>query len=488
MDKLGFSSLETGLILYLPFNNNANDESGLRHSSILSGATITRDKYGNINSAYNFVPTSKITISKSNFIEIGTNDLSISMMVKPGKTSGQNVLLSHSSSVIEQGYGITLVDGKINFYFNMAQGRISSIWQVTSLKTLEINSWYNIFAVFDRSLQNQKIYIDGVLDNSVHLSFVFQWNIFNQKDLYIGNNPEFGYSGITGVLDEIRIYNRALSYQEISEINQLNNNYFTPSNKPTTIPSFKPSFTPTAIPSFSPTLFPSKNPTEIPTIQPTLRPSAIVTEQNSSLGLTEPSSCTFVSIQMFNKINLAEDIETEFIKLELAFDGGKFLTLFEDYLQKEDKIDIQYQFYCNSFFTLRALNGVSLNNQIIDLFSLIGASSETCLIDNDLNKFISLKGQDAEYLINYQLTLKNHHSETDTECNKPTNPESKIEFRSDICKKGLLLRPPIHTDTNGDSKEDWICEYIDGTIEICYSNGGTELKCDLLAINNIGDL
>ena len=44
----------TGLIAYYPFNGNANDESGNGRNGVVTGATLTSDRFGSANSAYYF--------------------------------------------------------------------------------------------------------------------------------------------------------------------------------------------------------------------------------------------------------------------------------------------------------------------------------------------------------------------------------------------------------------------------------------------------
>ena len=43
-----------GLIGYWPFNGNANDVSGNAKNGTVTGATLTSDRFGSTNSAYNF--------------------------------------------------------------------------------------------------------------------------------------------------------------------------------------------------------------------------------------------------------------------------------------------------------------------------------------------------------------------------------------------------------------------------------------------------
>ena len=43
-----------GLVGWWPFNGNANDESGNGNDGTNNGATLTTDRFGNANSAYDF--------------------------------------------------------------------------------------------------------------------------------------------------------------------------------------------------------------------------------------------------------------------------------------------------------------------------------------------------------------------------------------------------------------------------------------------------
>jgi hypothetical protein len=46
--------LNDGLVAYYPFNGNANDKSGNGNHGTVHGATLTEDRFGNADSAYNF--------------------------------------------------------------------------------------------------------------------------------------------------------------------------------------------------------------------------------------------------------------------------------------------------------------------------------------------------------------------------------------------------------------------------------------------------
>jgi hypothetical protein len=59
------ANLQQGLVAYYPFNGNANDESGNGNDGTVNGATLTSDRNGFINKAYNFGGNSSITVTSS---------------------------------------------------------------------------------------------------------------------------------------------------------------------------------------------------------------------------------------------------------------------------------------------------------------------------------------------------------------------------------------------------------------------------------------
>jgi hypothetical protein len=84
-------------------------------------------------------------------------------------------------------------------------------------KTLEVqpyiqaNTWYNIVYTYDGS--TAKFYVNGELVSTVNSSIGYQ---SSSNDIYFGRtiNPNFPY-WFNGVIDEIRIYNRALNINEV---------------------------------------------------------------------------------------------------------------------------------------------------------------------------------------------------------------------------------------------------------------------------------
>ena len=75
------------------------------------------------------------------------------------------------------------------------------------------NEWHHVAGTFDGDRIN--LYLDGVLDASIETAV----NIgVNSSNVLIGENPEAAGRNWDGLIDDVRLYNRALSEAEITEL------------------------------------------------------------------------------------------------------------------------------------------------------------------------------------------------------------------------------------------------------------------------------
>lgn len=81
-------------------------------------------------------------------------------------------------------------------------------------------AWHHVVGVIDAGNESMKLYIDGRLVQQMHDSHLSSGIRDSDGDLIIGN--DFGASGamgpFAGVMDDLRIYNRVLSVDEIREL------------------------------------------------------------------------------------------------------------------------------------------------------------------------------------------------------------------------------------------------------------------------------
>lgn len=216
-----------GLVSYYPFSNNANDASGLGNNGTVNGATLTTDRFGNANNAYNFNGTANY-ISVSNSASLNSVNKTISIWanfsVEPlNSTTG-------AMSLVSKWYQVTNCNNPLNDAFILTVGKLSNqtkfigstnLYSQSNLSTnnqLTTNVWYNIVFTHDATTGG-KIYVNGILISSNNIG----GNICtNQNNLLIGADSNQGnlFRFFNGKIDDIGVWNRALTQEEIT------NNYY----------------------------------------------------------------------------------------------------------------------------------------------------------------------------------------------------------------------------------------------------------------------
>ena len=251
-DTLG--NLSNGLVAYYNFNGgNLNDSSGNNNNIIFSNATPTVDRFGNPNNAYLFDGNSSYMQVK-NSTSINPNNITLFAIVK---VYGFNEAECHGNQILSKGYPYT-TNGfyQLNFFAinngtgscaatvdtteevfsggygdNNPQGSDAGAAGISSSDSVWVqkNQWYTIAYTYDGS--TAKFYVNGALAYSIPNSNAITFTP-NSNDLFIGKheNPLFPYY-FNGVIDEIRIYNKAITNQQIDYLNILKTKYLKMSNK-----------------------------------------------------------------------------------------------------------------------------------------------------------------------------------------------------------------------------------------------------------------
>jgi hypothetical protein len=145
-------------------------------------------------------------------------------------------------------------------------------------------------------------YRDGHLVNSTSIPFTVSLPysslplvIGTSKEVLFQNESSHNSSYFSGGLDDIFIYDRALSFSEIAQLKEFLSPTSLPSAQPSTKPSTQPSSLPTAIPTNRPSSFPSSFPTGrpsgFPSNQPIAVPTGLPSRQPTNFPSSQPTAC-----------------------------------------------------------------------------------------------------------------------------------------------------------------------------------------------------
>ena len=205
-----------GLIAWWPFTGNANDLSGNGNNGTNYGATLTTDRFSNSNSAYSFNGTSNY-IQAPNYALQGSITFSgwykmpTFAIVQPDAIffSNQSPLQASGSSNAVFGWRSSLgQNGHAAYLRSPFTGYYPINQQVPS-----VNVWHHFVVVFDNGV-SVKMYLDNNLiytNNSVVNNFSLP-----SFPMLIGNAGSLFY--FLGQLDDIGIWNRALTSCEINQL------------------------------------------------------------------------------------------------------------------------------------------------------------------------------------------------------------------------------------------------------------------------------
>lgn len=200
------------LIAYYPFSGNANDNSKNLHHGVVNGATLTTDRKGNANSAYSFNGTSAY-IDITNFGTIPDNEISVSLWAKTNAMTSNFALLLIPDNGPRFGISINYNHNNINSIFWdygwLHQGGNSPGRLYTFEEPFD-SQWHHYVVISSSAKKIMGIYKDGKLLCSKQQAL--KMPVSNQQ-IRIGSGNNANY--FNGSLDEIRIYNRLLSQNEI---------------------------------------------------------------------------------------------------------------------------------------------------------------------------------------------------------------------------------------------------------------------------------
>jgi uncharacterized protein (TIGR02145 family) len=203
------ATMRDGLIAYYPFCGNANNALGTGNNGTVYNATLTTDRFGNSNSAYNFNGTNA-------YIDFGANPaigptttipISISLWINEGASG--NVISKYTNLDASRSY----------FFFGRSSTEYSWVGNGTNPyirnTTTPDNAWTHYVVIGVAGSNNSRVYRNGVLIATGTLAMN---STMQAISLLIGRLGGSFPGYLNGKVDDVFIFNRALSLSEIQSL------------------------------------------------------------------------------------------------------------------------------------------------------------------------------------------------------------------------------------------------------------------------------
>jgi hypothetical protein len=207
-----------GLVAYWNFDEGsgdiANDSAGNNDGTIY-GAQWTAGEIGN---ALNFDGVDDYVDFGTAIGNFGTDDFSVVFWFRTDTERWETIMgkrvFCGEHSFFE--LSMSWPAAPKHMYIELYDSRPSKVGSFCSNQHLDDNQWHYITII--RQGVEAKLYVDGVLDASNSSAEVV--NMSNSASFLLGNGPCYPVHTdfFSGELDEVRIYNRALSTAEIRQL------------------------------------------------------------------------------------------------------------------------------------------------------------------------------------------------------------------------------------------------------------------------------
>jgi hypothetical protein len=209
-----------GLVGYWPFNGNANDVSSNGNNGTVNGATLTTDRFGMTDKAYSFDGLDDIILI-NNIANVNSN-WSINFWYNSTNSSTfemQNIIGIGQSPASFGGGGFSINGGispgqcpifNSNPNTMVLTDASQECGQLLFSNSYVNNNWYNVSIVCTNG--NYSIFINGISNVNGVLSNLIP------SQLYFGNRANINWQYFKGKIDDVGIWNRSLTQQEITNL------------------------------------------------------------------------------------------------------------------------------------------------------------------------------------------------------------------------------------------------------------------------------
>lgn len=200
--------LTSGLIAYYPFDGNASDMSGNGHHGIVYGANFGEDRYGNLANSMTFDGIDDyIDLGDNPKLDVGSSDFTLATWIRKNSATGIRDILAKRNGNPHHGW-VFQIWGTVRLWSEYGSFD-------TRHPSGLVRSWIHLTVVRNMIDETAELFINGSFANKG--SYPGQ-DLSNSNRLSVGRLSDEDGHYFDGSIDDIRIYNRALSATETRAI------------------------------------------------------------------------------------------------------------------------------------------------------------------------------------------------------------------------------------------------------------------------------
>lgn len=201
-------------VLHLPFDGTGNDQSSSANHATVTGGTYTSDRNGNADSAYlistrgDYAVASPVLLGENHTIAAWVNLSTLD-------SDPDSVIIENSATDTTADYGLyakyqTATTFTLYYFIRDSNGNAQTVEGDTIYR---LGTWYHVAGTYDGT--TARLYVNGSEVKTLDASLTVRQS---GSLLGVGDDGSGGDAGLTGSIDDVRIYERALSSDDVKAL------------------------------------------------------------------------------------------------------------------------------------------------------------------------------------------------------------------------------------------------------------------------------
>lgn len=197
-----------GLIGEWKFTGNTNDSSGKGNHGTNNGASLTKDRFHQVNRAYSFDGNNNIHIGCGvSSLSLPEFTISCWFNIPVDNDGGRRTMIRNWM------YGYTILTWYNKVLFDLHNSNTQTLDRFTTAKNYNDGKWHHIVMAVNNKFR--KIYMDNILLDSTYTGYN---NYYTNMCVTFGADTKTSALGFVGDLDDICFYDRVLSTKQVDSL------------------------------------------------------------------------------------------------------------------------------------------------------------------------------------------------------------------------------------------------------------------------------
>jgi hypothetical protein len=191
------------MLFHFDFENSSLTDKATYGTSLTGTNTFGFGKDGDINGGTNFNgTTNSLSITPTVGLPTGDSPRSICAWIKPALRSGNHTIAAYGTNSAGSMFGISLLSNKYSVWTSGGSN-------LASTQDARLNTWQHFCGTYD-PIGGARIYVDGVMLGTIAASSFVTVNT-SSSTVMIGRNTLDATDSFSGMIDDVRIFNTALT-------------------------------------------------------------------------------------------------------------------------------------------------------------------------------------------------------------------------------------------------------------------------------------